>query len=63
VNVLRGGVVRDRELENGSWRHRVETQRMVFVVVFDPEPEVMPRDDEDLGELELVVVTAWRLSR
>jgi len=38
VNVLRGGTVREGEFENGSWRHRVETQRMVFVVTFDPEP-------------------------
>ena len=63
VNVLRGGVVRDREFDNGSWRHRVETQRMVFVVAFDPEPETMPADEEDLGELELVLVTGWRVSR
>ena len=35
----------------------LETQRMVFVVAFDPEPETMPTDDEDLGELELVLVS------
>jgi hypothetical protein len=63
VNVLRGGVVRERELENGSWRHRVETQRMVFVIAFDPELEAMPTDEESLEELELVIVTGWRLSR
>lgn len=60
VNVLRGGVVREPEWENGSWRHRVETARMVFVVTFDPEPERMPHDDEDVGPIELVVVIGWR---
>jgi hypothetical protein len=42
VNVLRGGAVREAEFENGSWRHRVETPKMVFVVVFDPEPSECP---------------------
>lgn len=60
VNVLRGGVVREAEWENGSWRYRVETPRMVFVVVFEPEPDVLPASDEDVGELELVIVTGWR---
>jgi hypothetical protein len=62
VNVLRAGVVREAEFENGSWRHRVETQRMVFVVTFDPEPSMMPTDAESVGDLELVLVTGWRLS-
>lgn len=61
VNVLRGGVVREAEWEHGSWRHRVETQRMVFVVTFDPEPERMPAEDESVDETELVVVTGWRI--
>jgi len=60
VNVLRGGVVREAEWENGSWRHRVETSRMVFVAVFDPELTVMPADDDDVGDVELVLVTGWR---
>lgn len=60
VNVLRGGAVREAEFENGSWRHRVETPRMTFVVVFDPEPERMPADEDNLGDMELVVVTGWR---
>ena len=63
VNVLRGGMVREGEFENGSWRHRVETQRMVFVVTFDPEPEKMPANDESVDELELVIVTGCRLAR
>jgi len=61
VNVLRGGVVREPEWENGSWRYRVETPRMVFVVTFDPEPDGVPGADEPLGDLELVVITGWRL--
>jgi len=63
VNVLRGGVVKEGEFENGSWRHRVETQKMVFVVAFDPELEVMPAADDSVEDLELVVVTGWRQSR
>ena len=61
VNVLRGGVVREPEWVNGSWRYRVETQRMVFVATFDPEPSLTPRDDDDVGETELVLVTGWRI--
>lgn len=52
-NVLRAGVVREAEFENGSWRYRVETQRMCVVVAFNP----------DESALRLVVVTAWRLKR
>ncbi|MGE4579234.1 MAG: DUF4258 domain-containing protein [Desulfuromonadales bacterium] len=47
VNVLRGGVVAEGELENGSWRYRVFTPRMCVVVRFE-------------SETELEVVTAWR---
>ena len=61
VNVLRGGVVRDAEWENGCWRHRVETPKMVFIAAFDPEPDGMPEDDDDVGDVEVVVVTGWRL--
>jgi hypothetical protein len=60
VNVLRGGMVREPEWENGSWRYRVETARMLFVVVLDPEPDVVPAADADLGDTELIVVTGWR---
>jgi len=47
VNVLRGGVVEPGEFERGSWRYRVRTARMTFVVAFR-------------SESRLVVVTAWR---
>lgn len=47
LNVLRGGVVREGEWENGTWRYRVETPRIAVVVEFDTETR-------------LVVVTAWR---
>lgn len=60
VNVLRGGVVREGEWENGSWRYHVETPKIVFVVTFDPEPAVMPDGNDDLGETELIIVTGWR---
>ena len=49
-------------MENGSWRYRVETQRMVFVITFDPEPVAAPRDNDAVDDdLELVVVTGWRI--
>lgn len=47
INVLRGGFVEPAELERGSWRYRVVTQRIAVVVAFR-------------SETELVVVTAWR---
>lgn len=47
TNVLRGGVVRPGEYEYGSWRYRVETNRITVVVAFS-------------SEWELVIVTAWR---
>ncbi len=48
VNVIRGGVVEQPELENGSWRYRVRTNRMVAVVAFR-------------SRREMTAVTAWRL--
>lgn len=47
-NILRGGVVRPPDFEKGSWRYRVETNRMAVVVTFRSSDE-------------LVVVTAWRV--
>jgi hypothetical protein len=49
-NVLRGGVVRPGEYENGTWQYRVETSRVTVVVAFR-------------SKNELVVVTAWRAGR
>jgi hypothetical protein len=46
--VLCGGVVQPPELERGTWRYRVLTNRICVVVAF--------RSDD-----ELVVVTAWRI--
>jgi len=48
LNVMRAGAVRPGEFENGSWRYRIETQRMTFVVAFR-------------SETRAVVVTAWRV--
>jgi hypothetical protein len=47
LNVLRGGVVEPAEFENGSYRYRVRTSRMYFVVAFRSDNEAR-------------VVTAWR---
>lgn len=47
-NVLRCGHVEEPELENGSWRHRVKTSKIIVVVTF-------------LSEETVMIVTAWRL--
>jgi hypothetical protein len=49
-NVLRGGVVEFSEEVNRTWRYRVRTSRMTFVVAFR-------------SEHALSVVTAWRKHR
>lgn len=50
INVLRSGVVEPAELEHGSWRYRVHTQRIWVVVAFR-------------SETRIVIVTAWRTRR
>ena len=60
VNILRGGVVQPAEWENGSWRYRFLTQRMAAVAAFEPDVQVVPADEDDVSEMELIVVTAWR---
>jgi hypothetical protein len=51
VNVLRAGAVREpADLERGTWRYRVHTNRICVVVAFR-------------SESELVVVTTWRKKR
>jgi hypothetical protein len=47
VNVVRGGVPQPGELEKGSWRYRIVTDKITVVVAFRSEDHV-------------VVVTAWR---
>jgi hypothetical protein len=50
VNVLRAGIVREPEYENGEWRYHVETPSICVVVAFR-------------SETALRVVTAWRKRR
>jgi hypothetical protein len=50
ANVLRGGVVEFAEEINRTWRYRVRTPRMTFVVALR-------------SEHALTVVTAWRRRR
>lgn len=50
VNILRRGVVREAEWENGTLRYRVQTQKMTVVVHIR-------------SKTSLVVVTAWRNKR
>ena len=47
LNVLRAGVVRDPEWENGEWRYHVETPRIVVVICFD-------------SVTRTIIITAWR---
>jgi hypothetical protein len=46
INVIRGGVYREAEWENGGWRHQVQTQRFTVVIEFD-------------SATDLIVITAW----
>ena len=46
-NILRAGVVQPPDFEKGTWRYRVQTNRMAVVVAFR-------------SSQELAVVTAWR---
>lgn len=46
-NVLRAGVVEEAEWNDGGWRHRVRTQKIVVVIEF-------------LSEEEILIVTDWR---
>jgi hypothetical protein len=45
---MHAGAVKEAEWENGGWRHQVRTQKIVVVIEF-------------LSENEVLVVTAWRL--
>jgi hypothetical protein len=47
TNVMRGGAYSEAEWENGGWRHQAFTQRIVVVIEFE-------------SETELIVITAWR---
>lgn len=47
MNVLRGGVVREAEWENGEWRHHVETPRIAVIVSFSED-------------MLLKVISCWR---
>ena len=50
LNVLRAGVVEPSEFVNGSWRHRVKTNRMCVVVTLP-------------SKTDAIVITAWRIGR
>ena len=47
-NVFRVGIVDEAEYENGSWRHKVRTNKIAVIIEF-------------LSEDEVLIVTAWRL--
>lgn len=47
INILRGGIVKPAEWENGAWRYRVQTTKICVVIEFE-------------SETEIILVTAWR---
>jgi hypothetical protein len=47
INILRAGVYGEAEWENGRWRYRAWTARMVVIFQFE-------------SETELRLITAWR---
>ena len=61
VNILRAGVVQPAEWEGGSWRYRVQTRQIVVVAASDPEIDIAPTAEDPVEDMELIVVTAWRL--
>jgi len=64
TNVIRAGVARPAEFENGSWRYRFETPKIVVVVSFRSPDDAELGDELMAGPNEvktkIVVVTAWR---
>jgi hypothetical protein len=51
LNVMRAGAVFEpADLESGTWRYRIQTNRICVVVAFE-------------SETELVIVTTWRIRR
>ena len=60
AHVLRAGRITARpEYKNGTWRYRMETQKICVMVAFrfESEPEVDVDADSDA---EIVIVTVWR---
>ena len=56
LNVLRGDWVEEPEWENGAWRYKVRTQRIVVVIELEYD------DDDAVEEAEeLIVITVWRI--
>jgi hypothetical protein len=47
TNILRAGMAREGEWENGEWRYQIYTGKMTVVIRFEDETELM-------------IVTAWR---
>lgn len=48
INVLRGGIAKEGEYENGSWRYQIYTPKLCVVIRFE-------------SDTFLEVVTAWRV--
>jgi hypothetical protein len=56
LNILRGGWVEEAEWENGAWRYKVRTQRIVVVIELECDDDGAVEEAE-----ELVVITVWRI--
>ena len=62
-NILRGGVCREAEYENGGWRHHIDTPKIVVVFSFEPEPASESADEIDAEETKVVVITVWKVEK
>jgi len=49
-NVLRAGKIQETEHDNGVWRHHVVTGKLVVVIEF-------------LSDNEILIATAWRIGK
>jgi len=65
TNVIRAGIARAAEFENGSWRYRFDTPKIVVIIAFrnadDAELESELAAAPGAMKSKIAVVTAWRL--
>ena len=41
INVIRAGAYKPPEIQNGSWRYRIETQKMFVAIAFNSSRELV----------------------
>lgn len=62
-NILRAGICREAEFENGEWRYHIDTTKIVVVFSFRPEPTVEKAEDVDPTTTKVTVVTVWEIKK